>query len=182
MPSATLLPHPSTPAPEFSLRVTCARHPGGGLGLSYRLTGPVSKLAIPSLQPAPGRRDQLWRQTCFEAFVRGSDETSYREFNFSPSGDWAIYRFSAYREAMSLPGVNNPPRIHLFRGQDTLQLDVELTPDLLGEPCMTTTTWEVVMSTVMETHQGGLSYWALNHPPGQPDFHHDDSFALRLAP
>ena len=63
-----------------------------------------------------------------------------------------------------------------------MQLDVELTPDLLGEPCMTTTTWEVVMSTVMETHQGGLSYWALNHPPGQPDFHHDDSFALRLAP
>ena len=182
MPSAILLPHPSTPAPEFSLRVTCTRHPEGRLELSYRLTGPVSKLAIPPFQPAPGRQDQLWRQTCFEAFLRSSGETTYREFNFSPSGDWAIYRFDAYRQTMSSPKVKHPPRIHLSRGQDTLQLDVELTPDLLGETGMTTTAWEVALSTVMESHRGGLSYWALNHLPGPPDFHHDDSFALRLAP
>lgn len=27
---------------------------------------------------------------------------------------------------------------------------------------------------------GGRAYWALHHPPGQPDFHHPPGFALRL--
>jgi len=26
----------------------------------------------------------------------------------------------------------------------------------------------------------GLSYWALRHPPGGPDFHHADCFAMEL--
>ena len=29
---------------------------------------------------------------------------------------------------------------------------------------------------------GGISYWALAHPPGKPDFHHADGFALELSP
>jgi hypothetical protein len=27
---------------------------------------------------------------------------------------------------------------------------------------------------------GALSYWALRHPPGKPDFHHPAGFALEL--
>jgi hypothetical protein len=36
------------------------------------------------------------------------------------------------------------------------------------------------VSAVVETLDGALSYWALRHPPGKPDFHHADSFALEL--
>jgi hypothetical protein len=33
---------------------------------------------------------------------------------------------------------------------------------------------------VIEAADGSLSYWALRHPPGKPDFHHRDAFALEL--
>jgi hypothetical protein len=33
---------------------------------------------------------------------------------------------------------------------------------------------------VIEENDGMLSYWSLKHPPGNPDFHHPDSFALEL--
>ena len=32
----------------------------------------------------------------------------------------------------------------------------------------------------IEDIDGGISYWALAHPAGKPDFHHPDSFALIL--
>ena len=44
------------------------------------------------------RTDELWRTTCFEAFVR--TDGGYVEYNLSPSGAWAAYRFDGYREGM----------------------------------------------------------------------------------
>jgi hypothetical protein len=37
------------------------------------------------------------------------------------------------------------------------------------------------LAAVVETTRG-ISYWALHHPADKPDFHHPDSFALRLEP
>jgi hypothetical protein len=36
------------------------------------------------------------------------------------------------------------------------------------------------LSAVIEETSGAKSYWALAHPPGRPDFHHADGFALML--
>jgi hypothetical protein len=36
------------------------------------------------------------------------------------------------------------------------------------------------LSAVIEDRDGSLSYWALRHPHGKPDFHHPDAFALEL--
>lgn len=36
------------------------------------------------------------------------------------------------------------------------------------------------LSAVVEETDGTKSYWALRHPPGVPDFHHPDCFALEL--
>jgi len=33
---------------------------------------------------------------------------------------------------------------------------------------------------VIEEAAGTLSYWALCHPPGRPDFHHSDNFVLEI--
>jgi hypothetical protein len=38
----------------------------------------------------------------------------------------------------------------------------------------------VALSAVIEDNRGMLSYWALKHPPGKPDFHHRDGFALEI--
>jgi hypothetical protein len=32
----------------------------------------------------------------------------------------------------------------------------------------------------VEAAGGGLSYWALRHPPDKPDFHHRENFSLVL--
>jgi hypothetical protein len=38
----------------------------------------------------------------------------------------------------------------------------------------------LALSAVIETLDGAKSYWALAHPPGKPDFHHADCFAIEL--
>jgi hypothetical protein len=40
--------------------------------------------------------------------------------------------------------------------------------------------WRLGLSAVIEETNGRKSYWALSHPPGKPDFHHSDCFALEL--
>lgn len=39
---------------------------------------------------------------------------------------------------------------------------------------------QIALSAVIEEKDGTKSYWALRHPPGKPDFHHPDCFALTL--
>ena len=36
------------------------------------------------------------------------------------------------------------------------------------------------ISAVVATKSGEISYWALAHPAGSPDFHHKDCFVLKL--
>ena len=38
----------------------------------------------------------------------------------------------------------------------------------------------LALSAIVEDETGALSYWALRHGPGQPDFHHPDAFVLTL--
>jgi hypothetical protein len=41
--------------------------------------------------------------------------------------------------------------------------------------------WRLGLSAVIEEKGGSKSYWALAHPPGAPDFHHQEAFALELS-
>ena len=77
--------------------VEAVRLPSGTLELRYRTTGIISDLHIPP-RADPARADELWRHTCFEAFIRGPQGAAYYELNFSPSTEWAAYRFSGYRD------------------------------------------------------------------------------------
>ena len=62
--------------------------PEGALRLRYFVDCDVSRIIVPL--PAPSRpADQLWKHTCFEAFIAGQVSTAYCEFNFSPSTQWA---------------------------------------------------------------------------------------------
>ena len=44
------------------------------------------------------------------------------------------------------------------------------------------TPWRLGLSALIEDRAGHMSYWALAHPPGKPDFHHKDCFAYEFAP
>src|SRR5262245_12928132 len=105
-----LLPHPASPAgPARELRVS-VRRDADTLLLQYRLEGDLDSVLLPQ-QVMPRRADNLWQHTCFEVFVGGTSLASYREYNFSPSGAWAIYDFDGYRSGMRtdqwvvIPGI-----------------------------------------------------------------------------
>ena len=144
------------------------------LSLEYAVIGRIAELRIPPLV-APGRADGLWQQTCFEAFVKASDDAAYLEFNFSPSTRWAAYRFDGYRQAMQDAVVSAPP-IEVSADADRLALSVTLDlTTLIGSGPIS-----IGLSAVIEEAGGRKSYWALAHAPGKPDFHHSDCFVLEL--
>jgi hypothetical protein len=149
------------------------------LVLRYFVTGRIGDLRLPPATAA-ARTDELWRHTCFEAFVRISASPAYYEFNFAPSTQWAAYRFSSYRNGMSIASDIDAPRIEAQSRLDcyTLQasMDLDRMPGLRRD-----TVWRLGLSAVIEDASGRHSYWALAHPPGKADFHHSDCFAYELA-
>lgn len=151
--------------------VDLARPRPGVLALRYDLTGDVGGLVLPP-PAAPDRTDELWRHTCFEAFARDPGGEAYTEVNLAPSTQWAAYRFDGYREGMR-PADMPPPAIAVRQTDNGLQLSAELA--LADAP------FRLGLTAVIEEAGGRISYWALAHPPGRPDFHHADCFALQLT-
>jgi len=162
---------------ETGIEVYVSRGRNGSLLLHYYLTG-IGNIVIP---PHAGwaRANELWRHTCFEAFVRAAPGRAYYEFNFAPSTQWAAYRFGGYRSGMSFANEIGTPSIELRYNAECFELRAHLKldglPDLPNDLA-----WRLGLAAVIEETSGRKSYWALAHPPGKPDFHHSDCFALEL--
>ena len=162
------------------IEVEVARPRDCSLVLSYVVTGKISDVRMPPVMAA-ARSDELWRHTCFEAFVRALPGAAYYEFNFAPSTQWAAYRFNSYRSGMRVAAEIGAPPIEVHSGADryTLQatLDLDRLSDLPREAV-----WRLGLSALIEDISGRKSFWALAHPPGKPDFHHSDCFAYEFSP
>jgi len=174
-----LIPHPhtrSTPADRIEAEI--ARRPDGRWSLSYTVTGRIGDIAMPAVQ-APARGTALWQHTCFEAFLRVAGGTDYYELNFAPSTQWAAYHFTGYRSGRRDAAEVNAIPIESQSNADSYTLNVLLGLDRLSLP--TDAPWQLGLSAVIEDMSGGLSYWALAHPPGKPDFHHTAGFVHELA-
>jgi hypothetical protein len=159
------------------VEVEIARPQIRSLALAYVVTGRISDLAMPPFDVAT-RMDELWRHTCFEAFVAAG--TAYYEFNFAPSRHWAAYRFSSYRTGMRIATEIGAPQITVTSTSEryyTLQASLELDRLLLPRDA----TLRLGLSAVIEENSGQRSYWALAHPPGKADFHHYDCFTVELS-
>ena len=154
-----------------------AQYQSGNLTLRYEVQGNIDQLLIPEMQP-PGEMDGLWQHTCFEAFIAVVEEAPYHEFNFSPSSQWAAYAFDDYRLQKEWR-IQHAPVLHYVRTDHSLVLttvisEVDLPCNPHNQP------YRLGLSAVLETNMGELSYWALFHPSGKPDFHHRNGFTLSL--
>jgi hypothetical protein len=174
-----LICHPAALAKDsLSLHVTCTLASKNTLNLCYTLEGTSNDLRIP--QPgAGGRADGLWKHTCFEAFVGLEGAAAYHEFNFAPSGEWAIYRFAGYREGMTPVTPAMAPQITVHKEKQRLMLETMIELDAIRAPAVEGSL-RVALAAVIEAGDGSLSCWALRHAPGKPDFHHPDSYAMTL--
>jgi hypothetical protein len=173
-----LTPHPDlTCAAAVRVEVDATRAHPDVLALRYSVIGAIGALHLPP-PAAPVRADELWKHTCFEAFVGVPQEEAYYEFNLSPSTRWAAYRFSAYRQGMAVAAEAGEPRIETHASSDVYTLSASL--DLAGL-VLPKGAWPLALSAVIEEQNGRKSYWALAHPPGKPDFHHRDGFTVSLS-
>jgi hypothetical protein len=171
----TLTCHPQSSSQAIrEIDVVAGVSKTGSLMLTFCLVGDISGLNIPDSR-SPRRAEHLWQHACCEAFVMEGEGPEYREFNFSPSGEWAVYEFRGYRNGGVLEHELSPG-IVVRKDMDRLELGAEISQDLLphGRPL------RLGLSAVVEDVDGILSYWALRHPSGKPDFHHTDAFALQL--
>jgi hypothetical protein len=161
--------HPDSRSPVKRIEVEFRREASGLLRLTYHVFGALDQVKIPATQP-PDRTDELWKHSCFEAFV--STGTGYYEINLSPSSQWAAYRFDGHRTGMRYAAMA-APRITWREGagQGTLSASLELPANLAGP---------FGLSAIIEDTNGNRAFWALAHPPGAPDFHHAACFAAEL--
>lgn len=170
--------HPDTISPATAVEVEAARPRPDALALRYIVTGELAKIRLPAIT-ASRRRHGLWRHSCFEAFIRAPPNPVYFEFNFAPSMEWAAYRFDAYRRGMASLRTFGPPHIEARQGDGDYELatvlDLRSLPDVGAD-----TSWRLALSAIIEDRDGHRSFWALTHPAGEPDFHHEDCFALEL--
>jgi len=103
--------HPSSPSSAVRGLTASARIGGAGkLAVRFVLDAEMAQVVLPPLRPSV-RTDELWRHTCFEVFVGLPDSEAYCELNFSPSTEWAMYGFVAYRRGMTPLEVRRPPRV-----------------------------------------------------------------------
>ncbi|MGN6358018.1 MAG: DOMON-like domain-containing protein [Novosphingobium sp.] len=170
-----LQPHPD--APPLAVRKVEARVvslDANWLRLRWRIDG-AERVVIPPFA-GKGRADGLWKTTCFEFFLHAPDQAGYVELNLSPSERWAAYDFAAYREGMSERPFPHEPTCTARVGQSMAIFDAAV--PAAGLPPLP---WRYGLSAVIEEEGGTISYWAIAHPQGKPDFHSPACFAGELA-
>jgi len=173
-----LVRHPATAAlPVRGIAVSLRRPSVGEIRLTFRLQGDFSRLRIPA--PRKARiGHELWRHTCFEAFVAIEGQRAYHEFNFSPSGEWTVYSFSDYRKGAPLTDEIQDPHTAVRLSPGRLELDAMVRLDRLSA-LHSKAALRMGLAAIIETDDG-LSYWALCHRARKPDFHHPDGFSLTI--
>jgi hypothetical protein len=171
--------HPESPSGAVrGVHARVRRSADGALAVAFTIEGDIARLRVPAPKP-PRFAERLWEHTCCEVFAARKGAAAYHEFNLAPSGEWAAYVFRRYRELAGPDATGLDPCIAVHSSAAALELDATIRLDLLSagyasEPLA------LGLSAVIEDADGSLSYWALAHPPGRPDFHHTEAFALDL--
>ncbi|WP_265562888.1 DOMON domain-containing protein [Sphingomicrobium arenosum] len=163
-----LTPHPDHPSDAVEAITVGIAADGEHVGLTYRVTGDLGRLLLPGLGRLR-REDRLWTSTCFEIFLRYGP-VGYREYNFAPDGRWSAYRFASYRRARS--NLSQKCHIEALYDDDAYVLSAHI----LGQGVAG---HDIGLSTIIKERDGRTSFWALAHPDGDADFHHDACFALK---
>jgi hypothetical protein len=176
----TLMLHPDSLCSTVAhIEAEVMRPCAGSLLLSYLVTGSITDLHIP-LAVVAMRSDELWRHTCFEAFICNSPGLAYYEFNFAPSTHWAAYWFDGYRSGMRVATEISAPRIEVQASRTCYRLQAALEMDQMSR-LRIDGKWRIGLAAVIEETGGRKSYWALAHPSGKADFHQSESFALEFS-
>lgn len=168
-----LVPHPEDgKQPVASIRVGFDVH-DADWRLSFEVFGEIALLHLP---PVHGVRagDRLWEHSCFECFI-GKPTHGYREINLAPNGACAGYDFTGYRSG------RRPFRETVIAHAESRQREGRYRLDcVLSNAVVPDTATHLGFAVIIEVPGQGLRYWALQHAPGAPDFHHSQNRRIDL--
>ena len=163
------------------------------LAVIYRLSGRHAVLneinLLSDLITTKQRAHELWKNTCFEWFIKSKTNSKYWEFNVSPSGQWNFYEFDSYRSNL---------KECFFLVDPYFQSELKSAPDLTAsdsnfeysfsftgslEPLFNHENLEsddlqLAITSVVNWKNGQISYYSLEHCQGKPDFHSSAGFIL----
>lgn len=167
-----LVPYPADDIPKIQIVGEVGRIEDR-LHVRYSVQGDAENILLPDVT-IPARKDDLWRASCFEFFLALPDRPEYWEFNMSPSSEWNVYLMDAYRQVNMREETKIRDLPFKFRKEDggySLDISVDLRSIIQAEQEL-----QVGITAIIQTKNGGESYWALAHPGTQADFHLRDSF------
>lgn len=116
------------------------------------------------------RADFLWEKTCLECFFDFGQE-GYFELNFTPTGEYNLYRFDSYRMPDTMPPVWAQGKLDIVNGINvdgytvyhlSVQLDDGIMDNLYN-----------INPTAIIYHGDTPSFYAVRHA-SPPDFHNKD--------
>ena len=141
------------------------------LDLQFRVDAPRGALSLTN--GLGERRNGLWKSTCFELFIGEPLTSEYREFNFSPGGDWAAYHFDGYRAGMRNEELPTPPAIIADWEANGFMLHAQLSLYDLRDGS------QLNFAAVIDERDFQQSLWATDHAK-KPDFHARHCFGREL--
>lgn len=149
------------------------------LNVNYHLTGALDRVKFASPGTQPARKNELWRTTCFELFLKLPGRKNYWEYNLSPSRDWNVYHFKRYRGELQ-------PELEIadisIAAEVAQRQLINLRAALPLSPLLADRRLAIGISSVIEDTAGNIHYYALQHGGAKPDFHDPASFVLSLDP
>ena len=169
-----LVPHPDHPplaVGQVEARIIGAD--ANWLRVRWRIEG-SQQLVVPAFA-GKGRTDQLWRTTCFELYLKPLEGEAYCELNLSPSERWNAYDFDSYRAGMRERPFPREPECTIRQGSSFAIFDAAI--PVAGLP---SSDCAMGLCAILEEQGGTISYWALAHQEGKPDFHAPACFAAEL--
>jgi hypothetical protein len=149
--------------------------------LIYKFSSDTENLEIPERQNHTSRKDLLWQETCFELFIKKRSSSEYLEWNFSPSGNWALYHFEEYRKNPTKPQTLQPV-IKTSYALESSKRNIRVEAAIPSPACIFgSNQYLVTICAITKFKTGEYEFWSLYHPSDKPDFHDQKSFVLEVG-
>ncbi len=151
--------------------------------LDYRIRGDIDRPRLPP-QAASKFQDLLWSKPAWKRSSASPTATPTSNSTSRPRASGRCIDSKPIGKDVTSLNPLPPPRVIVRRHGEELEADIDI--HLGAIPGLTAAEIKgrelrLAVSAVMQSDQGVISYWALAHPPGKPDFHHRDGFALRAG-
>lgn len=139
--------------------------------IAFEILGMLNRYIFDPIEPIR-RANELWRRSCFELFIALPDSREYWELNIASSGAWNLYHLEDYRSGVTEVFLKSEPEIRIDPTPNRYRLSAVLDiTELLLTPSVA-----VNVAAILLTQNQERTFWAVNHPLHQPDFHAREGF------